>query len=75
MSNDKRAWMRNAALASSIGIVLVVSTVMGYGLGLLLKRLFHFGEWVVMVGLLIGIVAGFVEMFRIVLQISKEEDR
>lgn len=75
MRNDQHNWIRNAGLASSIGIILVVSTVIGYGLGLLAKRFFHAPEWVAFICLLLGITAGFVEMIRIVLEISKDEDQ
>lgn len=73
MREDRREWIRKAGLASSIGLVLVVSTVIGYGLGLLLQRVFHTGDWIVFICLLLGIAAGFVEMFRIVMEITREE--
>ena len=72
-SNGNR-WTK-AGIASSIGLMLVVATVIGYGLGILLQRVFHLGDWIVFVCLLLGIVAGFVEMIRTAISLSNDDDR
>ncbi len=66
-------WWTKAGIASSIGLMLVVSTVIGYGLGLLLQRVFDLGDWVVFVCLLLGIIAGFVEMIRTAISLSDDK--
>lgn len=75
MPEDNGNRWTKAGIASSIGLMLVVSTVIGYGLGLLLQRIFHAGDWIVFVGLLLGIAAGFVEMIRTALSLSEDDDR
>jgi F0F1-type ATP synthase assembly protein I len=73
MPQNNGKWWTKAGIASSIGLMLVVSTVIGYGLGLLLKRIFHLGDWIVFVCLMLGIIAGFVEMIRTAISLSKDE--
>jgi F0F1-type ATP synthase assembly protein I len=75
-------WLRAGLQASTIGLTLVVATVMGFGLGVGLDRLFHTGfdhgrgvGWWTIVCTLLGIVAGFREMIRTVIRLSENEDR
>ena len=71
-------WMRHArgwGLGSIVGLVLVISTAIGYLFGSWLDRKFGTEPWLMLLFTLMGIAAGFIEMFRIVLQISKEEDK
>jgi F0F1-type ATP synthase assembly protein I len=75
MPRNNGNWMTKAGVASSIGLMLVVATVIGYGLGLLLKRVFNTGDWIVFVCLMLGIVAGFVEMIRTAISLSNDDDR
>lgn len=72
--SERRKWLRGAGQASTIGILLGVSTWIGYELGVLLKKYFHAPDWVVFVCVLLGIIAGFVEMIRIVTDIFKDEE-
>lgn len=57
--------------AASIGWVLVGCTAFGFGVGLFLDRQFGTGYWMpVMV--MVGIAAGFREMFRTLAQLNKQ---
>ena len=73
MPENQRKWMRGAGLASSIGLVLVIATVIGYVIGSWLDRKFHTAPWLMFVFTLMGIIAGFIQIFRIANDISKEE--
>jgi F0F1-type ATP synthase assembly protein I len=75
--------LRAGFQASTIGLTLVLATVVGFGIGLGLDRLFHTGfdnprhvgvGWLTLVFTLLGIVAGFREMIRTVIRLSKDED-
>jgi F0F1-type ATP synthase assembly protein I len=75
-------WLRTGLQASTIGLTLVVATVIGFGMGLGLDRLFHTGfdnplhvGWFTLVFTLLGIGAGFREMIRTVIRLSENEDR
>jgi F0F1-type ATP synthase assembly protein I len=73
--------LRAGFQASTIGLTLVLATVVGFGIGLGLDRLFHTGfdnplhvGWFTLVFTLLGIVAGFREMIRTVIRLSEDED-
>lgn len=74
MRQNPPKWIRNAGLGSTAGLVLVIATVIGWWFGQWLDKKFGTEPWLMLVFTLMGIAAGFIEMFRIVLQISKEED-
>lgn len=50
--------------ASSIGITLVVSTFLGLGIGIFLDDLFSSSPIFTMIFLLLGIITGFLNIFR-----------
>lgn len=74
-------WLRAGLQVSTIGLTLVLATVIGFGVGWVLDRLFHTGfdkqlqiGWFTIVFTLLGIVAGFREMIRTVIRLSEDED-
>ncbi len=50
----------------SVGITLVVATLLGYLGGAWLDGKWGTGPWLGMVGLLLGAAGGFVQLFRVV---------
>jgi ATP synthase protein I len=73
MPQDDRRWIRKAGLASSIGLVLVISITIGYFFGSWMDRIFHTEPWLMLVFTLMGIVAGFIQMIRIANDLSRDE--
>jgi len=76
--------LRAGLQASTIGLTLVLATVIGFGIGMGLDRLFHTGfdsprhvglGWLTLVFTLLGIIAGFREMIRTVIRLSEDEDQ
>lgn len=65
--------MRAMALASTIGLSLVLPPVLGYFAGRWLDGRFGTEPVISMIGLVVGIVLGFVEMVHILQQIEREE--
>ncbi len=63
-ANKKPVWVQIGNYAS-LGIMLPACTVVGYYMGLGLDRLFH-TTFLYIVFLILGIVAGFVELVRVV---------
>lgn len=53
-------------LASGIGLQLAASVLVGLGLGYLADRAFHTSPWFLLVGLLLGILAGGYGVVRMV---------
>lgn len=72
MRDRQQRSIRNAALASTIGIVLVVCTANGYLFGSWLDTKFGTSPWLMLVFTLMGIAAGLVEMLRILRMISED---
>ncbi len=68
------SWVTKAGLASTAGIVLVVATFIGYFFGQWLDRKFGTGPWLMLLFTLMGMAAGFIEVFRIVRQLSDGEE-
>ena len=59
---------------SSIGITLVVATVIGLAGGYYADRWLGTTPWLTLIGLVLGIVAGFVNLFRSVAAAKRESD-
>lgn len=53
----------NLALAN-VGLTIAFSVFVGFGIGLGLDRLLHTRPWLMLAGLLLGIAAGFVGLYR-----------
>ena len=65
--------MRAMALASTIGLSLVIPPVLGYFAGRWLDGRFGTEPVISMIGLVVGIVLGFMEMVHILHQIERAE--
>ena len=72
-SGDQGAWKALAEL-SSIGFALVIATVIGLVVGYYADRLLGTSPWLLLLGLALGIVAGFVNLFRSVSRADRELD-
>ena len=71
-SGNRSFWVAIARY-SQLAFVLPAATFAGWILGALVDRWLH-TTWVYLVGLGLGIVAGFVELIRTVTRAEKEED-
>jgi ATP synthase protein I len=72
-SGEESSWKALAEL-SSIGMTLVLATVIGLAGGYYLDRWLGTSPWLVMIGLGLGIVAGFVNFFRSVKRAERNAD-
>ncbi|HVG79997.1 MAG TPA: AtpZ/AtpI family protein, partial [Patescibacteria group bacterium] len=72
-SGEESSWKALAEL-SSIGMTLVLATVIGLAAGYYLDRWLGTSPWLVMIGLGLGIVAGFVNFFRSVKRAERNAD-
>lgn len=70
MRDDDRRYIRDLSTASTVGIVIVVSVLIGLLLGRWLDRLFGTYPWLTLICTFIGVAAGFIEMYRMVKSIS-----
>lgn len=72
-SDEPKAWKGLAEL-SSIGMTMVLATVIGLAGGYFLDGWLGTSPWLTMIGLAFGIVAGFVSLFRSVRAVEREFD-
>ena len=70
---EPNAWKALGEL-SAVGITLVVATVIGLAGGYYLDRWLGTSPWLTLVGLLFGIAAGFVNLFRAVKRAERNID-
>ncbi len=70
---EPNAWKALGEL-STIGITLVVATVIGLAGGYYLDRWLGTSPWLTLIGLLVGIAAGFVNLFRSVKRAERNID-
>ena len=63
---DKRGLSTGANLLrlSSLGISFALCTFVGLLLGWGLKEIFHLGDWVMLAGLLLGVLSSYVLLFE-----------
>ena len=62
-------------MASTVGITIVVATVIGYLTGHWLDKVFHTTPIFVAIFVLLGAAAGFYEVYRVVERMSKDDPR
>lgn len=72
MTREDMRWVRKAGLASSMGLILVASILIGYFFGSWLDSKLGTSPYLMMLFTLLGIAAGFVEMVRIAIQLSRD---
>lgn len=70
---DKRSFFVSLARYSQLAFVLPAATATGWIVGVLLDRWLH-TTWIYLVGLLLGIAAGFVELVRAAIKSEKAGD-
>lgn len=70
---EESSWKALAEL-SSIGMTLVLATVIGLAGGYCLDRWLGTSPWLIMIGLGLGIAAGFVNLFRSVKRAERNAD-
>jgi len=73
-SGEESSWKALAEL-SSIGMTLVLATVIGLAGGYFLDRWLGTSPWLILIGLGLGIAAGFVNLFRSVKRAGQDDDK
>ncbi len=68
-SKDRPSPFFEAAGAASVGIEMAVATGIGWGIGYWLDNKYDTGPWLMLVGLLFGVAAGFNGLIRTAKQV------
>jgi len=74
MEEKDRKLLRMVGSLSTVGITLVVATVIGYFTGHYLDGMFHTSPWLTIVFFLFGIAAGFKNLFTQARRIQSLDD-
>lgn len=69
--NKDNRWMAKAGMATSIPGILGFSILLGYLAGSALDRRFHSDPWLMLLCVLFGIAAGFYEVIKLVIRLTK----
>ena len=72
-AGDHSAWKALGEL-SAVGLTLVVATMLGLAGGYYLDRWLGTSPWLTLIGLVLGIAAGFVNLVRSVQRAGKNVD-
>lgn len=65
--------LRGAAQVSTVGLTLVISSMIGTGIGYWVDNKWHTSPWGIALGFLFGTTAGFIEMFQTVMKANKDD--
>lgn len=74
-SGEQQRTVRNIGRASQVGIFLAVATFIGWAIGQWLDRLFGTDPWLTVVCAMLGVAAGFIELFHVVSSITADEEQ
>ncbi|MBI3909918.1 MAG: AtpZ/AtpI family protein [Armatimonadetes bacterium] len=72
---ENRELLRQMGILSTVGVLMVVATGIGYLFGSWLDRQLGTSPWLMVVCTTMGVAAGFIELFRTVLRIIREQER
>ncbi len=73
MEQPRKNPSKTMAIAMRFGVQLVVTTLVGAGLGYWLDGFWGSRPWLMVVGLLLGAVAGFRDLYRLVKDDLKQD--
>jgi ATP synthase protein I len=71
MSKSTREAFNLLAVASSMGIAIVLATVIGLAIGYYLDKYFGTSPWLTLIFLILGIIAGFKNIWVIARRVQK----
>lgn len=64
MKEENKKFIRRMLVLSTIGFTIVIATVIGLAIGLYLDNLFGTSPWLTLLFFLLGLIAGFKNLFR-----------
>ncbi len=74
MKEDTRKYLRQVAMASTIGLQVALSIFIGLFIGYKLDSWFGTTPWLALIFLVLGIVAGFLNYYRFAVKQQREEE-
>jgi F0F1-type ATP synthase assembly protein I len=74
-AKEGKLWSAEVAPYLTLGLQLAISVVVFFFAGRWLDGQFDTSPWLMIVGLLIGTVGGFIQFFRMVAALERKQDR
>ncbi len=74
-NKQEKSVIRQLYEASTIGIQLVLATFIGFLMGYGLDKLFKTSPWFTFIFLVLGVIAGFREVFKVAKRQARENER
>jgi ATP synthase protein I len=74
MKDDTKKYIRQLAMASTIGFQVAFAIFIGLGIGVWLDSKFDTFPWLALVFMVFGVVAGFLNYYRFARNQQKEEE-
>lgn len=65
-------YLKNYVSLSTVGIMFVVCVMLGYGIGYYLDKFFHTSPYLMLLFTVLGMIAGFLELYKVVKVINKK---
>jgi ATP synthase protein I len=75
MSEPDYSWVRALGQVSSMGLLILVSTVIGLGMGAWLDGKLGTGPWLAFALTFVGLAAGIYESVRILVKVTRDTNR
>ena len=66
-NKDWRQIMRGLSLLTEVGLIIVISAGIGFGLGYLIDNFLNFNLFFKLIGLFIGLAAGFYSVYKLLI--------
>lgn len=73
MQKNDNKWVGAAAQVSSIGLLILISALIGLGIGIWLDGKLGTKPWLTFIFTILGLAAGFYEAIRMLLKVVKDE--
>jgi len=73
MNDPDNRWMQTMSKVGGIGLLILISTFIGMGLGYWLDSKLGTSPWLAFVMTLVGLAAGLYEAIKILIQITRDQ--
>jgi ATP synthase protein I len=74
-SQEPKPWSTEFAPYLTLGLQLAIAVILFFFIGRWLDGVFGTSPWLMIVGLLLGTIGGFVQFFRSAISLGKKEDK
>ena len=74
MKEEDKGLLRTVAMLSTLGLTMVIATMIGLAIGVYLDSKLNTSPWLTIIFLLIGIAAGFNKVIQVAIKEAKKKE-